>query len=46
MPGRLAGLVDSHAHLQHERFDGDRDEVVQRAADAGIERIMATLSAR
>ncbi len=40
MPGRLAGLVDSHAHLQHERFDGDRDEVVQRAADAGIERIM------
>ncbi|HET8776716.1 MAG TPA: TatD family hydrolase [Candidatus Limnocylindria bacterium] len=40
MPERLAGLVDSHAHLQHPRFDDDRDEVIQRALDAGVERIM------
>ena len=33
-------MVDSHAHLQHARFDPDRDEVIQRAVDAGIERIL------
>ena len=27
------GLVDSHAHLQHERFDADRDAVIERAVD-------------
>jgi TatD DNase family protein len=32
-------VVDSHAHLQHARFDGDRDEVIARAVEAGIERI-------
>ena len=39
MPERLPGLVDSHAHLQHPRFDGDRDAVIARAVEAGIERI-------
>lgn len=39
-PKRLPGLVDSHAHLQHARFDRDRDEVVARAVEAGIERIL------
>jgi TatD DNase family protein len=38
-PERLPGLVDSHAHLQHARFDADRDDVIARAVDAGIERI-------
>jgi TatD DNase family protein len=33
-------MVDSHAHLQHEQFDGDRDEVIDRAVDAGVERIL------
>lgn len=33
-------MVDSHCHLQHERFDADRDAVLARAADAGIERIL------
>jgi len=33
-------LIDSHCHLQHERFDADRGEVLERAARAGIERIM------
>lgn len=39
-PERLPGLVDSHAHLQHDRFDADRDAVIGRAVDAGIERIL------
>jgi TatD DNase family protein len=38
-PERLPGLVDSHAHLQHKRFDADRDTVIARAVEAGIERI-------
>ena len=33
-------MVDSHAHLQHARFDGDRDAVIARAAEAGLERIL------
>jgi TatD DNase family protein len=29
-------LVDSHCHIDGPQFDDDRDEVVQRAAEAGI----------
>jgi TatD DNase family protein len=29
-------LIDSHCHIDGEQFDGDRDEVVARAIDAGI----------
>ncbi len=32
--------MDSHCHLQHERFDGDREAVLERAVEAGIERLM------
>lgn len=39
-PTHLAGLVDAHAHLQHERFDADREAVIERAAAAGIQRIL------
>jgi TatD DNase family protein len=39
-PDQLPGLVDSHAHLQHEQFDGDREAVIGRAAAAGLERIL------
>lgn len=39
-PERLPGLIDSHAHLQHARFDDDRDDVIERARAAGIERIL------
>jgi TatD DNase family protein len=39
VPERLPGLIDSHAHVQHGRFDADRDDVIARAVEAGIERI-------
>ena len=34
-------FVDSHAHLDGERFDADRDEVLVRARAAGINKIVA-----
>ncbi len=40
VPDRLPGIADSHAHLQHARFDADRDAVVERAVAAGVERIL------
>jgi len=33
-------FIDSHAHLELEDYDADRDEVVRRAQDAGVEIIM------
>ena len=33
-------LVDSHAHIDDDRFDSDRDEILARAAAAGVERII------
>src|SRR5262245_25613545 len=33
-------LVDSHAHLDDVRFDNDRDALIQRAWDAGIDLIL------
>lgn len=33
-------LVDSHCHIQADRFDGDRDEVIERARTAGLERLL------
>lgn len=31
-------LTDTHTHLYSEAFDEDRDEVVKRALEKGIER--------
>ena len=33
-------FIDSHAHLTSKQFDDDRDEVIQRAFDAGVEYIV------
>ncbi|MEO8252733.1 MAG: TatD family hydrolase [Chloroflexota bacterium] len=36
----MAGLVDSHCHLQDPAFDADRDAVIGRAVEAGIARLL------
>ncbi|HET6840460.1 MAG TPA: TatD family hydrolase [Candidatus Angelobacter sp.] len=33
--------IDSHAHLDGPKFDSDRDQVLVRAREAGLERILA-----
>ena len=33
-------VVDSHAHIDGNEFDADRDDVIQRARDAGVEAIL------
>jgi len=32
-------LIDTHAHLYDEQFDTDRNEMIQRALDAGVEKM-------
>jgi len=34
------GITDSHAHLYWKSFDGDRDAVLARAREAGVERMV------
>lgn len=33
-------LTDTHCHLDFNKFDADREEVIQRAQDAGVERVL------
>lgn len=33
-------FIDSHTHLEDPKFDNDRDEVIDRAKDAGVELFM------
>ena len=34
-------LIDSHCHLDSDQFDADRDAVIARAIDAGVEHMVA-----
>ena len=36
-----ASLVDSHCHLDSQEFDADREAVIQRALEAGVEKMLA-----
>src|SRR5262245_28471469 len=36
----MASLIDTHAHLDDERFAADLPEVIERAAAAYVERVM------
>ena len=38
----MKSLVDIGANLAHDSFDDDRDEVLQRAAEAGVSRMVVT----
>jgi TatD DNase family protein len=40
MSGRAAMVIDTHAHLEMEAFDGDREAVLERAAAAGLTAII------
>ena len=33
-------LIDTHAHIDVESFDADRDEMLQRAREAGISAVV------
>ena len=33
-------MIDTHSHIYEPEFDADRDEVVQRAREAGVEHIL------
>ena len=37
---KARGLVDSHCHLDDEKFDSDREQTIARAQAAGVERMM------
>ena len=39
-PRPATGLIDTHAHLNDPKFTSDLDEVVSRARDAGLDRIV------
>lgn len=35
----LLMFIDTHAHLYHKQFDGDREEMLMRAVDAGVKKL-------
>ncbi|MGB6836711.1 MAG: TatD family hydrolase [Dehalococcoidia bacterium] len=36
----MTGIIDTHAHLQLSQFDSDREAVLRRAWEAGLEAVM------
>jgi len=38
--GGYGGIIDTHCHLEMDEFSNDRDEVIERAKNAGIEAII------
>ncbi|MGB9715938.1 MAG: TatD family hydrolase [Thermodesulfovibrionales bacterium] len=38
--GEQTGIIDTHCHLEMDVFDPDREEVIKRAKDVGIEAII------
>jgi TatD DNase family protein len=38
----MFALIDIGANLTHDSFDSDRDEIIQRAAEAGVKRLIVT----
>lgn len=40
-PEPVPGLIDSHCHLDDSKFDEDREQVIERARAAGVERMLA-----
>ena len=33
-------IIDTHAHLDMEQYDADREDVIQRARDNGVDYIL------
>ena len=42
MAAQAPELIDIGANLTHDSFDVDRDEAIQRAAAAGVRRMLVT----
>jgi TatD DNase family protein len=40
-PARPSLLIDSHAHLDSPRYNGDREEVLRRATQAGVGAVLS-----
>ncbi len=34
------GIIDTHSHIYLEQFDSDRDEMMQRASEIGVDKIL------
>jgi TatD DNase family protein len=40
IPQASPGLIDSHAHIQGKEYSGEVDEIIRRALDAGVGKII------
>lgn len=37
---KITGLIDTHAHIYHKRFTDDVEQMIERAREAGVEKII------